>query len=38
MITGNEPAFQEIITAAEHHEGQVYGDTYSYGGLTIRIN
>lgn len=36
MITGNEPAMPEIITEAEYKANSVYGNTYSYGGLTIR--
>ena len=37
MITGNESAFPEITTDKERDVyDNVYGNTYSYGGLTIR--
>lgn len=39
MITGNETAMPEIITEADFadvNREKTYGNTYSYGGLTIR--
>lgn len=36
MITGNEKAMPEITTDKEFAGDSIYGNTYSYGGLTIR--